>query len=100
MARARSQKEHAEINSREYPGTRQLCEVCGEPTGRCEEDAYYSDEGIGPLCEACYHADEDGCPDCGADTDGDYCGECKAVRHRDAEADAADAVRRMEREKR
>ena len=52
--RARSQAEHEAINRREYPGTRQLCERCGEPTERCEEDAIYTDSGEGPLCVGCY----------------------------------------------
>jgi hypothetical protein len=58
MARARSQAEHRFINAREYPGTRQLCVKCQEPTDRCEEDARYADDGTGPLCEACDHAME------------------------------------------
>jgi len=52
--KARSQSEHEAINRREYPGTRQLCERCGEPTERCEEDAIYADSGEGPLCVGCY----------------------------------------------
>jgi hypothetical protein len=50
-----SQSEHWAWNARNYPGTRQLCEQCGEPTGRCEEDSLYGDEDgeIGPLCEEC-----------------------------------------------
>jgi ferredoxin len=63
--RARSQSEHMKINSREYPGTRQLCIECGEPTERCEEDAIYTDDGLGPFCLECYHireeADHEGC---------------------------------------
>ncbi len=41
-----------------YPGTRQLCVTCDEPTGRCEDDSIYADEDgeVGPLCEACFHA--------------------------------------------
>ena len=52
--KARSQAEHEAINRREYPGTRQLCERCGEPTERCEEDAIYTDSVEGPLCIGCY----------------------------------------------
>lgn len=54
---ARHQHEHEAINAREYPGTRQLCSECDEPTGRCEEDAIYADDNgeIGPLCESCWH---------------------------------------------
>lgn len=51
---ARSQAEHARINACEYPGTRQLCTLCGCPTARSEEDALYTDSGAGPLCEECY----------------------------------------------
>jgi hypothetical protein len=50
---AMSQSEHARWNSHNYPGTRQLCSVCGEPTERCEEDAIWSEDGE-PLCESCY----------------------------------------------
>lgn len=39
-------------NARNYPGTRQLCDYCGEPTGRCEEDAIYVGDD-GPLCFDC-----------------------------------------------
>lgn len=52
--KAISQDEHRAINAREYPGTRQLCEVCGEPTERCEEDEIRLENGDGPFCESCY----------------------------------------------
>lgn len=55
MSRVYTQSEHEAINSREYPGTRQLCCQCDEPTGRCEDDSMYADD-IGPLCEECYPA--------------------------------------------
>ena len=51
----RTQREHEIINSKEYPGTRQICESCNEPTERCEEDAIYLEYGSGPLCVNCYH---------------------------------------------
>jgi hypothetical protein len=57
--RTYTQCEHARINAREYPGTRQLCCVCGEPTGLCEEDSIYLEpefehqSPLGPLCEEC-----------------------------------------------
>lgn len=51
---AKTQDEHARINAREYPGTRQLCIECNEPTGRCEEDDIWTEEGHGPLCEECW----------------------------------------------
>jgi len=55
-----SQCEHNRINSAEYPGTRQLCYVCEQPTGRCEEDSLYLEpefehqSSLGPLCEGCF----------------------------------------------
>lgn len=57
---ARTQAEHAAINAREYPGTRQLCDSCGEPTERCEEDAIYDTGGSGPYCLKCWHSHPEG----------------------------------------
>lgn len=53
---ARSQAEHERINAREYPGTRELCCECDEPTGRAGigEDSLYTDDGEGPFCETCW----------------------------------------------
>ena len=48
--KALHQHEHEAINAREYPGTRQLCATCDEPTGRCEEDSIFTEDGDGPLC--------------------------------------------------
>ena len=31
---------------------RELCIVCGEPTGKCGDDSLFED-GYGPLCEDC-----------------------------------------------
>ena len=64
---ARTQAEHAAINAREYPGTRQLCALCDEPTGRCEEDAIWVETDVpgcecGPLCPDCYHMMTDATP--------------------------------------
>lgn len=53
---ALSQSEHEAWNSRHYPGTRQLCVLCEQPTGRCEDDSLYGDDEVGPLCEECWHA--------------------------------------------
>jgi len=50
---AMDQNEHEKWNAMHYPGTLQLCCVCDEPTGRCEEDSMYIDD-LGPLCEECY----------------------------------------------
>lgn len=51
--KALDQDTHRSINSSNYPGTRQLCIVCDDPTGRCEDDAIEY-EGHSPLCENCY----------------------------------------------
>lgn len=69
-----SQSEHEAINAREYPGTRELCCACCEPTGRAGrgDDSIYrtliadcclSHDGlsgaahagdeVGPLCPRC-----------------------------------------------
>ena len=53
--RALAPDEHEAWNSRNYPGTRQLCCKCGEPTGCCEDDSIYDDSGTkGPFCWECY----------------------------------------------
>jgi len=51
--RALYPSQHDAINARHFPGTRQLCEECDQPTGRCEDDSLYH-EDHGPLCEACW----------------------------------------------
>lgn len=48
------QDEHEAWNASHYPGTRQICVLCDEPTGRCEEDSICVDSVDGPLCEECY----------------------------------------------
>jgi len=48
-----SQSEHEAWNRKHYPGTRQLCHRCGEPTGRCEDDSLLDDDG-NALCEECW----------------------------------------------
>ena len=53
--KALDQATHERINAQHYPGTRQLCCECDQPTGRCEDDSIYI-EDIGPLCEDCYEA--------------------------------------------
>lgn len=50
---AMHQDQHEAWNSRNYPGTLQLCSVCDEPTGRCEEDELCLEDGE-PLCETCW----------------------------------------------
>ena len=52
--RAMYPREHGAWNDSNYPGTRQLCIDCEEPTGRCEEDSIYiGEEDHGPVCENC-----------------------------------------------
>lgn len=52
---ALSQSAHNEINATHYPGTRQLCDLCSAPTGRCEDDTLYCEPcGVDRLCEECY----------------------------------------------
>ena len=46
------QGEHEQWNASHYPGTLQLCSICEEPTGRCDEDALWDNDGL-PLCEIC-----------------------------------------------
>ena len=52
---AMDQGAHEKWNASHYPGTRQLCFKCDEPTGQCEEDAIYDEDGNGPYCMDCYH---------------------------------------------
>jgi formylmethanofuran dehydrogenase subunit E len=54
---AMHQHEHEAWNAHNYPGTRQLCSACGEPTGRCTEDELANCDGE-PLCESCYGSDD------------------------------------------
>jgi len=49
------QNEHKRWNVRIYPGTRQICNKCEEPTGKCEEDSVFDEVG-NPICEECYEA--------------------------------------------
>jgi hypothetical protein len=56
---AMHQDDHEAWNAKRYPGTRQLCCECDEPTGRCEEDSLFVESEIteiviGPLCEPCH----------------------------------------------
>ena len=44
--------EHERWNAAHYPGTRQLCSVCDQPTGYCEEDGLRTEDGE-PLCDEC-----------------------------------------------
>ena len=53
------QDEHERWNSHNYPGTRQLCSICEEPTGRCEDDSIYLEDETGPLCVICYQKSDE-----------------------------------------
>ena len=46
VRRALTQSQHQQWNATHYPGTRQLCEICGEPTGKTED--------CEPICYRCY----------------------------------------------
>ena len=48
-----SQANHEKWNANHYPGTLLICIECGDPTGNCEEDGVYNDDGD-PLCESCH----------------------------------------------
>ncbi len=50
------QHEHEKWNLDNYPGTKQLCANCDEPTERCEEDSIYAFADVeleNPLCVYC-----------------------------------------------
>lgn len=51
--RALTQDEHVKWNASNYPGTKELCSECGEPTGNCEEDNLFVSD-VGPLCQEHY----------------------------------------------
>jgi hypothetical protein len=53
---AMHQSEHEAWNASHYPGTRQLCARCEEPTGRCEENTLWSEDGE-PLCKECWDSE-------------------------------------------
>lgn len=55
---AMSQSAHKAWNRDHYPGTRQLCGLCGAPTGRCEDDSLYLSDGGDPVCPQCWDDDE------------------------------------------
>jgi len=50
--KAHDQCTHARINASNYPGTRQLCCECDQPTERCEDDSIFVGD-TGPLCADC-----------------------------------------------
>ncbi|WP_435638269.1 hypothetical protein [Carnimonas bestiolae] len=55
-----SQSSHSAWNAGNYPGTLQMCSMCGEPTERCEEDSIYIEGFDDPVCMQCYMARENG----------------------------------------
>ena len=49
--------EHDRINAQSYPGTREMCLVCDEPTGNAgkgDGSLYCPDCEKGPYCWVCY----------------------------------------------
>lgn len=50
--KAMTPAEHDRYNAVHYPGTRQMCDKCDNPTGRCEDDEIRDDEG-NVYCEEC-----------------------------------------------
>jgi len=58
IKRVMTQAEHENYNSSHYPGTRQLCSLCGEPTGRCEDDTIWSNDDE-PICVECYYKESE-----------------------------------------
>ena len=56
---AMTQSEHENWNAGNWPGTRQLCTVCEQPTGCCEEDEIVNELGQ-PICEECSNANVTG----------------------------------------
>jgi hypothetical protein len=54
---AMDQLAHEQWNASNYPGTRQLCSKCEQPTGRCEEDAILTDDKE-PLCSDCWEREK------------------------------------------
>jgi hypothetical protein len=59
---ALDQGDHEAWNATHYPGTRQICVECDEPTTFCEEDGLWLDDGTGPFCSPCY--DKKGTGEC------------------------------------
>lgn len=74
MSNALSQAEHERINSREYPGTRELCCNCDEPTGR----AGAVDDSIYATAKMSFSLGEDGSGKCvwNGDECGPFCETC------------------------
>ncbi len=50
---AMTPNQHEEWNASHYPGTRQLCSICEQPTGRCEEDTIHHHVTDEPICPEC-----------------------------------------------
>ncbi|TXH49470.1 MAG: hypothetical protein E6Q97_22650 [Desulfurellales bacterium] len=57
---AMHQSEHERWNASHYPGTRQLCSMCDEPTGRCEDDTIWSKDEQ-PICAECHYKESEEC---------------------------------------
>ena len=56
---AMTQADHEAWNAKNYPGTRQICDRCDEPTEMCEEDAFWSEDGQECLCRKCWEIERD-----------------------------------------
>jgi len=54
IRKAINQSKHKVWNDNNYPGTRQFCSICNNPTERCEEDSIYLNEDSEPICENCF----------------------------------------------
>ena len=56
LPRALSQSDHERINSLGFPGTRELCCECDEPTGNAGagDGSLFTDDGEGPFCGPCH----------------------------------------------
>lgn len=71
VRRALDQDEHERWNASNYPGTREMCVRCDEPTGASEEHSltafvgHEPNDEITPVCSECYdkleaiHGDKD-----------------------------------------
>ena len=53
-----SQTEHNEWNQNHYPGTRQMCNVCGGETGRTEETTLRNTDEL-TLCLDCFEKEDE-----------------------------------------
>ncbi len=57
MRKSMTQSQHERYNRKHYPGTRQMCAECDEPTGRTVEDGLTNKKGQW-VCPECYKESE------------------------------------------